>query len=1507
MPNIGSSSPEHFSRDFALRQALDDYYNDVLASKEEGFSAEKFAPKIRKIKSIKLNNFVERIITLVVKTKIFSSKFNTKLNNLLEVNREAKELLYLHRKASMFHYKKGEIPFVFLQGKLFGGASELKIKSKKYQKATDALESLQLARFDSKPELAESIYRTLPHSVQKVLIGILELQGIAPDSLKAKNLLKTLLDIEQITDDNGNTVLQQLSTLLVEKRVCHDDLCVLGILQTKVSPEETDALMRQLSSQARQEFEKLGAAQAIENAKARLNDIRKITIAILEEASGKLAVFEVSATRLGNEIPAETLQKPVSVTMVGVEYAGLVKEGGLAEALEGLSQGLLHQHPDNKVRLIYPKFSLLPKNIQERLNATVPKTYVDSSNQAFNVYTIDIQGVECHFIDHPSFVITGDKLSIYAGKSDEVKERFAIFSSLAADLLCQLPKTDMIHLHDWHVAAAGIKLRNTNKEIAPIVFTYHNNQREAQGRYFSEVYNYEPIMQTLRDAHIATQNVNLMVEAVEIADAVTTVSKTFAIESQSIERGEGVSFAMRQASRSGKLSGIVNGTNVDRWDPKTSAGLKEWRDVYTQEKIDLSYGAQDNIVEQKQKAKIELQKWVKKEFPDITFDSEKPIITYIGRYDWYQKGLDAFEEAIEEVLKNGGQFISMGTHEDTEAAKVLDRIQKKYKDRVLLIRDYKAEDGRLYYQQGSGERQGIGPLVRAASDFIFMPSRYEPCGLVQFEGWLFGSLAIGSDVGGLRDTVTTQEESRDACTGYLFDRNVRSGPKSLQGTIAQALDDWYTTDSATKQKTMSRLMQDAKKCSWNDAPSGFSPTEQYRFVYENAKRQAEHRIEGKPPVQPTYDIARYRRILGFLPKPDSARILEEKYLEAYTKKDIKNLGAIYRNLPKHIRRQMPPPYALQVKASEYQRLGAHHSPEKTTFRVYAPHAKEVFLQLFDVDGKPLKPVSMSKKAGEWSVDVSKVSLQTTYQYIIDGAPKIDPYGIQTTQVRGSKDVPRSVVASREFLFSDQKWIENRAERARQQPMSIYELHPTSWQTKEGQYLNYRELAEKIAEHCQKTGHTHVELMGILEHPDQRSFGYQVSNYFSPNSRMGSLDDFKCMVDYLHRHNIGVILDWIPAHFCIDDYALSKFDGTNQFEPSKIAALFSLRSIMTHFWSTRPFDYRKPHVRDFLVSSASYWIKEMHIDGLRVDAVRAILSSEHPQSSKLFLRTLNEYIHKEFDGVITIAEDYSGSFKVTKAVSLGGLGFDLKWNINWTKHILDYIAIHPSKRKNYYNRLIQAIQGDLYHKMVMGISHDEILKKPLFDVTEGLTEKEQYANLRSLYSLMMCLPGKKLLFMGSELGSASDWKALVHAQKGLLDAEITQERVLLLQTVSALNALYKNNKAFWLHDDNAHDLEWIEKNDPEASFIAYRRVAEGQDSFACFHNFSHDRSKVYQVVLKGNCMVDEVFNSNALDFGGDGTHQNREITRHYDAEKNMTTYRIQVAPLSCVVMREGWGL
>ena len=1246
---------------------------------------------------------------------------------------------------------------------------------------------------------------------------------------------------------------------------------------------------------------------------------------LLKKVHRRLSIYEVSAERLTNDISKEVLSKPISVTMVGVEFSGLVKEGGLGEALEGLTKAMKQQHPGNKVRVIFPKFSILPEKIQEKLKAAQAQSYIDKTGQPFHVFQLDCEGIEFHFIDHPSFALQGKEPSIY----DEAQmERYAAFSGLTADLIKQLSPTDVIHLHDWHVAGVALRLKSDDpqaweeKKIPPVVFTYHNNNRMAQGRFGQGVYNYNPVIQGLIQAGIATKEMNVFVETIKVADAVTTVSETFGIESQQAEKGEGISFAIREAAESGKLTGVINGSNPNRWNPEKD--LKEWKDLDSGKALDLSFSpASANILEQKKQAREQLQKWAARYMPSACVDFSKPLVTFIGRFDAYQKGLDKLDEAIEATLKNGGQFIVMGLkpkEEDPEARKILDHLEQKYPKGVLFIRDFKDQNGFLHFQQGDATRPGMGQIARAATDFVFLPSRYEPCGLVQFEGWLYGSLAIGSNTGGLADTIIPPGEWQKPFNGFLFEREGK-GRESLSSVLAEALKTWKGTPDEKKREIMKRVMLDARKFSWASSPTGLSPVEKYRYVYENAKERTAIRNVASPVK--LFNLKAYLNLIrdpSLLPKGvplNEAERLEETYHRLYysTEWDSEKLDEVYRAIPEEKRTQVPSPYGKQVDFQTYQKFGAHVSGGKTRFTVAAPNANRVAVKVITEKGPVVHPMRRAQD-GSWEI-VLEVGAGTKYQYIINGKEKIDPYGLQHTPANSSRQTPYSIVTERNAHgWQDHEWLQDRLKKAGQaQPMSIYELHPTTWKKKNGGPLNYRELADELVKHCQKTGHTHVELMGILEHPYEGSWGYQVSGFYAPNSRLGTPDDFKYLVDHLHQHKIGVILDWVPAHFATDSYALGAFDGTKQYESSKYSIIEALRHCFFN-WGTQFFNLKKKPVREFLISSAAYWLKEMHIDGLRVDAVRALLFGD-TEANHLFLKDFNAVVHQQFPGALTIAEDYSGAIESTQSVAMGGLGFDMKWHIGWMQSALSYFTRPFSKRSDYQHLLVEAIESDNFNRQIMALSHDEMKGelKALIEKTPGLSEKEKWANLRSMLSFLMCLPGKKLMFMGSEMGSKQDWTKLFRTdqKEGLVeDAKLHETRALeTLATVQAFNSLYKENKAFWEKDANAYDLEWIIKKDPAKRLLAYRRHSTEGQSFACFHNFTNQTAQEIFISFnkefsqdfeKGNCPLVEVVNTDAPSFGGEG-RVNAKITVVRDYKGITTGYRVNVPPLSTIIIKE----
>jgi 1,4-alpha-glucan branching enzyme len=1158
--------------------------------------------------------------------------------------------------------------------------------------------------------------------------------------------------------------------------------------------------------------------------------------------------YDISFERLKKDLPAK-VDGPIRVTMVGVEYAGLMKQGGLAEAIEGLSRALVGLN-NTQVQLIFPKYSHLPEEAVKDLQG--PETHMNSDGESYQVYRKVINGVDCQFIAHPTFDLEMDQPNVYGPDFTTQMKRFATFSGLAADLIREQKKTDVLHLHDWHVAGVGLKLKKDcpQSEVPPVVFTFHNNQRAMQGRLGSGAYTYDPVIRGYQNAGIIKRTDNLFVRTLLEADAVTTVSERFGVESQEVEQGEGVSFAIRRVARMGKLTGILNGANLERWNPKTDASLLNWKDVRTGAMVDLSYGADSqDLMEKKASAREQLGKWIGKYAPEVKVDLTKPIVTYIGRFDSRQKGIERFEEAIDATLKQGGQFICMGTDEDGEATKILNLLQEKYKTGVFFIRDHRNENGRLYFQQGDGERPGIGSLVRAVTDFTFIPSKFEPCGLVQFEGWCFGSLAIGAKTGGLADSIRETN-------GYLFED--RPGK-----VVEKALKDWNGRNRDAKAQAIRRVMHEVQDAGWKKA------AEQYRLVYTNALKQ-----KTVKPIS-TLQGLKYRSLAKRV-TPDPVVVQEERYLaEHYLQnRDSRTLEASYRDLPEEIRVNVPSPYGKGVDFTKHEQFGAFL--EQRLFRVSAPHAKKVELLL---NGQAIPMVKDPN--GVWTKQVDSLVEGQKYQYRVDGTIKIDPYGRLHVPAAEPQNPPYSVVTATKHSWSDEAWIKDRSRTAGEsKPMSIYEVHPVSWKKRDEKPLNYRELAHELVSHCQQSGYTHVELMGILEHPRDKSLGYQVSGFFAPTSRMGTVDDFKYLVDLLHKNKIGVILDWVPAHFDRSSFGLSQFDGSPQYEAHGLGYLFSIRNWFFKY-SAKHFNFGQKEVRDFLISSAMYWTKEMHIDALRVDCVRSMLSTEDSRSANLFMRDLNAVIHSEGEGAITIAEEFSGDRRVTASSAKDGLDFDMKWHAGFMHHMMSYFSLPLNSRPDFYEMIEQAVHCDDFHRQILFLSHDQAEK--YFELNQLIADQLlKEAQARAMWSLMMCLPGKKLNFMATEGASQADWrKYAVRKDRGWFD-EYQRDPKFLAMT-ARLNEIYKGESAFHEFDANGKDLEWIA--DPNRKLHAYRRKNSKGESFICVHNFGDVEAKFESE----NKVCKEIFNSDAREFGGKGgTH---------------TEGPFKVPPLSTIILKE----
>lgn len=1442
------------------------------------------------LKRIRLNVFyaiILKVISIVI--KVFNKKYN-KIDQLLHSNQIANLLIRKYSQICSPHL-----------------AEYLSLKELQFIEGHECASHIQYAMYHLQKYHYMQMLRIL-EDFKQILQGPISNEG----AIEAFNALPWYLQItlEELVRERYNARLETNPRILcddqiesfpifsqLEKALVEQLQSYSGLIYTQDRPmlkEERATLIASIQQQDRV-FEKLSCE----------TDLRD-----------NFEVYSTSINRIAKKIPNSILKNPITITMVGVEYADLIKQGGLAEAIEGLSKGLKQQHPENRVKLIFPKYSHLPQKIQEGFKN--PEFHISSSGEKYAVYAQEINGIECYFIEHPSFTLSQEKPDIYGPDFTTLSVRFATFSSLAADLIYEQKDTDIIHLHDWHVSGIALKLKKDHEQewkegkIPPILFTFHNNSRGSQGRLVMGPYNYDPVIRGYQDSGISERNENLFIRTLMVADGVNTVSEKFGLEAQQLELGKGISFAVKEAAKVGKLSGIINGSNVYRWNPETDRTLLGWRDIETNKSVDLSYGPNhEDILGQKEKARIQAQKYVKKFFPETEIDFSKPIVSYIGRFDSRQKGLDKFEEAIEATLKNGGQFICMGTAEDPKATEILNKLQKKYTKGVLFIRDYKDANGNLHYQQGNSERPGIGSLVRAVSDFLFIPSKYEPCGLVQFEGWMFGSLAIGSETGGLADTIIPPELDPKKFNGFIFKRNGDS-KKAAAKTIEHALTYWAKQDREQKQTVLKRIISEGKQYSWTASPVGYSPVEKYRFAYENARILAQFRntsgnfydmmdaLKSRIPKQSTIDRSR--------------TLLEESYLYHYYKKDLDSeaLEKLYTKLPQSIRGNVPIPYATNVSHTRYENYGAFFQTNgSTSFSVYAPHAKKIEIVLVNEDESIRGKYEMQKNSqGEWKANVANVEPGQRYQYKIDGHIKMDPYGRMHVSAKDSRKPPYSVVVHSNHQWTDKKWNDDQKRLAGQsQPMSIYEIHPLTWKKNaDGKPFNYRELAKDLVKHCQEFGFTHVELMGILEHPNEKSWGYQVTGYFAPTSRMGTVDDFKYFVDYLHEHKIGIILDWVPAHFAKDAFGLGKFDGSHLFEASGLRYYFSTRNWFLKFGSHQ-FDYGKKHVREFLISSAAYWLKEMHIDGIRFDCLDSPLYSENKASACLFIRDLNAMVHTDCFGKFIIAEDYSGHPGTTFPFYKEGLNFDMKWHIGLMKNFLWYLSLPLEKRKDNYALIEESVMSDNLHRQLMAVSHDEVRieteDRSLINKTPDLEDKKQkYANLRNFLSFIMCLPGKKLQCMGNEYGNEITWDHYIGKNKGLLDEINTKqkEKKQLQFMMKALHEIYKTKKAFYEYDDSGNDIEWIK--DPKELIHAYRRESSDGSSFVCLHNFLNEGTQEFTVVVKKDPAIkialEEIFNSDAPIFGGAG-RINDQI--RFEEHQNEITYTVRIPPLSTIIIRE----
>ncbi len=573
----------------------------------------------------------------------------------------------------------------------------------------------------------------------------------------------------------------------------------------------------------------------------------------------------------------------------------------------------------------------------------------------------------------------------------------------------------------------------------------------------------------------------------------------------------------------------------------------------------------------------------------------------------------------------------------------------------------------------------------------------------------------------------------------------------------------------------------------------------------------------------------------------------------------------------------------------YRVLGAHKAQvdgvHGVRFAVWAPSAERVSVvgDFNNWDGR-CHAMQVLGSSGVWELFMPGLGVGQPYKYEIRTRDqgniilKTDPYG-QHFEMRPA--TASRVPAQQPYPWQDDVWMQRRHHSDWQKdPVSIYEVHLGSWKRDEnGNFLNYRQLATELVEHLRRTGFTHIELLPVTEHPLDASWGYQTTGYFAPTSRFGEPDDFRFFVDHCHQHNIGVLLDWVPAHFPRDAHGLANFDGTALYEHQ------DPRRGEHSDWGTLIYNFGRNEVKNFLLSSAVYWLEEFHLDGLRVDAVASMLYHDYSRNAGewlpniyggrenleavAFLRELNTITHAEFPGTMVIAEESTAWPGVSRPVDTGGLGFSMKWNMGWMHDTLRYMSHEPVHRKYHHNDLTFGLLYAFTENFVLPFSHDEVVhgKQSMLYKQPG-DDWQRFANLRLLYTYMFTFPGKKLLFMGNEIAQGREWNFDTSIEWHLL--EYGGHRG-MLTLVSDLNQLYRDNPELHRADFTVDGFEWMDSNASETSVLSYLR-RDGDSAVVVVLNFTPVPRYGYRVGVPVEGSYRELLNSDSSYYVG---HRRRQ--------------------------------
>ncbi|MET0065877.1 MAG: 1,4-alpha-glucan branching protein GlgB [Candidatus Thiodiazotropha sp.] len=550
------------------------------------------------------------------------------------------------------------------------------------------------------------------------------------------------------------------------------------------------------------------------------------------------------------------------------------------------------------------------------------------------------------------------------------------------------------------------------------------------------------------------------------------------------------------------------------------------------------------------------------------------------------------------------------------------------------------------------------------------------------------------------------------------------------------------------------------------------------------------------------------------------------------------------------------------------------------FALWAPNAGRVSVvgNFNQWDGRA-NPMRSRGGNGVWELFIPELKIGSLYKFEIrtqsgDITLRSDPYG---NQFQRRPETASVVVADSTYEWNDESWLNDRSNANwQQQPMSVYEVHLGSWRRNaQGEFLNYRELAHQLCDHVTKLGFTHIELLPITEHPFDGSWGYQTTGYFAPTSRYGTPDDFRYFIDHLHQNGIGVLLDWVPAHFPKDRHALAQFDGTALYEHE------DPRKGEHRDWGTLIFNFGRNEVRNFLISSAIYWLEEFHIDGLRVDAVASMLYLDYSREpgdwvpnqyggrenleAVDFLRELNSVTHDLHPGTLMVAEESTAWPQVSRPTWLGGLGFSMKWNMGWMHDSLSYMSQDPIYRHYHHDLLTFGLLYAFTENFVLPFSHDEVVhgKGSMLDKMPG-DDWQRFANLRLLYTYTFTYPGKKLLFMGCEFAQGREWNDAEQLEWYLQDYPHHQGITTLL---TDLNRTYKEHPPLHEVDFEYTGFEWIDCHDSSQSILSYLRKDRAGNELLVVMNFTPVPREGYRIGVNRPGVYREVMNSDSEFYGG----------------------------------------